>query len=156
MKKIYFVFIFLFSFMITYGQNEEKKIYSVVSKYDFDTTLNNLLQSLKEKQLTIFANFDHHKNAKASGIEMPKSNVIVFGNPKVGTHLMLDNPNIALELPLKIALVEDTNQKTSLIFSNVKLLADKYALKNTIVLEKMQQLIENILKDASGREKIYQ
>lgn len=156
MKKIYFIFIFLFSFMIMHGQNEQKEIQSVVSKYDFDTTLNRLLKSLEEKQLTVFANFDHQQNAKESAMEMPKSNVIVFGNPKVGTLLMLDNPDIALELPLKIAVVEDNKQKTSLIFTNVKLLADKYPLKNTAILEKMQKLIETIIIEASGREKICQ
>lgn len=152
MKKIYFILVLLFSFANLHGQNNQKEIQSVVSKYDFETTLNRLLQSLEEKQLTIFANFDHQQNATKSEMKMPKSNVIVFGNPKVGTLLMLDNPNIALELPLKVAVVEDNQQKTSLVFTNVKLLADKYSLKNTAILEKMQELMENIVKEASGNK----
>lgn len=153
MKKISFVFILFFSFMVLYSQNTEKEIQLVVSTYDFDTTLNRLLQSLKEKELTVFANFDHYQNAKQSGMEMAKSNVIIFGNPKVGTLLMLDNPDIALELPLKIAVVENSQQEVSLIFHNMKLLTNKYPLKNSEILIKMQKLIEKIVSEASGKEK---
>lgn len=153
MKKIGFVLILVFSFMTLYSQNAEKEIQSLISKYDFNTTLHRLLQSLKEKELTVFANFDHYQNAKQLGMEMAKSNVIVFGNPKVGTLLMLDNPDIALELPLKIAVVENSKQEVSLIFYNMKFLADKYPLKNTEILSKMQKLIEKIVSEASGKGK---
>ena len=115
------------------------------SKYGFDMTVKKLKGVLKAKDVPIFAEFDHRKNAKEVGLVMPPATVIVFGNPKVGTQLMLEDPLIALDLPLKIAVVENKDKTVSLIFTNTDSLAQKYGIKESAILPKMQTLLENII-----------
>ncbi len=114
------------------------------SKYGFDTTIKKLKDVLKAKDLPIFAEFDHQKNAKEAGLSMPPTTVIVFGNPKVGTHLMLQEPLISLDLPLKISIIENKDKTVSIVFTNTVFLAKKYNLKDNAILTKMQALLENI------------
>lgn len=114
------------------------------SKYGFDTTIKKLKDVLKAKDLPIFAEFDHQKNAKEAGLSMPPTTVIVFGNPKVGTHLMLQEPLISLDLPLKISIIENKDKTVSIVFTNTVVLAKKYNLKDNAILTKMQALLENI------------
>lgn len=114
------------------------------SKYGFDMTVKKLKDILKAKDLPIFAEFDHQKNAKEVGLSMPPTTVIVFGNPKVGTQLMLQEPLIALELPMKISIIENKDKTVSIIFTNTAFLAKKYNLKDNVILTKMQALLENI------------
>ena len=115
------------------------------SKYGFDTTIKKLKDVLKAKDLPIFAEFDHQKNAKEAGLSMPPTTVIVFGNPKVGTQLMLQEPLISLDLPMRISVIENKDKTVSIVFTNTAVLAKKYKLKDNTILTKMQALLENIV-----------
>lgn len=135
-----------------YFAQRKNEFHSIESKNDFETTLNLLHQNLEKKQLTIFADFDHQKNAEQVGIKMSKSRVIVFGNPKAGTYLMLDNPNIALDLPLKIAVIEDENNKVKVLYPNLVYYSKKYQLKDLETLNKMQFLLDSITKSITNKK----
>ena len=115
------------------------------SKYGFDMTVKKLKDILKAKDLPIFAEFDHQKNAKEAGLSMPPTTVIVFGNPKVGTQLMLQEPLISLDLPMRISVIENKDKTVSIVFTNTAVLAKKYKLKDNTILTKMQALLENIV-----------
>lgn len=115
------------------------------SKYGFDITVKKLKDVLKAKDLPVFAEFDHRKNAIEVGLSMPPTTVIVFGNPKVGTQLMLQEPLISLDLPMKISVIENKDKTVSIVFTNTAILAKKYKLKDNTILTKMQALLENIV-----------
>lgn len=67
-----------------------------------ETVWNRLLETLKTLNVPLFATVDHAANARAAGLFMPETRVAFFGKPAVGTHLMLERPEVALELPLRI------------------------------------------------------
>ena len=115
------------------------------SKYGFDMTVKKLKGAHKAKDVPSFAEFDHRKNAKKLGFVMPPAAVIIFGNPKVGTQLMLEESLIALDLPLKIGGMENEEKTVSLIFTNTDSLAKKYGIKESAILPKMQTLLESII-----------
>ncbi|VDH05316.1 DUF302 domain-containing protein [Bergeyella zoohelcum] len=142
------LFIFLFTFLTLHFSFAQKKqeVIHITSKNDFNTTVNLLYQTLEEKELTVFADFDHQHNAKEVGLTMPRSRVIVFGNPKVGTFLMKENPSVALELPLKIAIVEDENAEVSVVFTSISSWKKKYNIKDKNLLSKIQAAIDAIAK----------
>ena len=77
------------------------------SQFSVDETVKRIEANLKEKEIQVFALFDHGQNAKDSGMELLPNQVIVFGSPKVGTLLMLQNPEVSIELPLKISVWQD-------------------------------------------------
>jgi uncharacterized protein (DUF302 family) len=74
----------------------------VPSDATFEATLKRLREAIAERGLTIFAEVDHARNARAAGLEMPPSTVLIFGSATAGTPLMLRAPDIALELPLRV------------------------------------------------------
>lgn len=74
----------------------------VPSDATFDETLKRLREAIAKRGLTLFAEIDHAENARAAGLEMPPSTVLIFGSASAGTPLMLNAPDIAVELPLRV------------------------------------------------------
>jgi uncharacterized protein (DUF302 family) len=103
------------------------------SRYGFQETLARLERGLQRRQLEIFARFDHSGAAKRAGLTMPETQVVVFGNPKSGTPLMLASPLVALELPLRV-LVADNGGQAALSYLSPRYLADRYGLPSDLVM----------------------
>lgn len=77
------------------------------SAYPFAQTLDRLRDSFAQKGIHIFAQIDHADAARSVGLEMPPTVVLIYGNPKLGTPLMQDSPDFALELPLRVLVRQD-------------------------------------------------
>lgn len=77
------------------------------SHHSVDQTLERLESLLRAKGVTIFAVIDHSGEAAKVGIAMPPTKLLIFGNPKAGTPLMLAAPSSAIDLPLKILIWAD-------------------------------------------------
>ena len=75
---------------------------------------------------SVFAVFDHGRNASEVGMKLPPNKVIVFGSPKVGTLLMQQDPSISLELPLRISVWEDADGKVWIGSPNLETIAAEY------------------------------
>ena len=69
-----------------------------------DEVLEHLLSILQTKGITLFAVVDHSGEAAKVGFEMRPTKLVIFGNPKAGTPLMIAAPDSALDLPLKILI----------------------------------------------------
>ena len=82
---------------------------------------------LKEKGITIFCRINHGKGAQDAGMTMQDEEVIIFGNPKTGTPLMIESPAVGIELPLKIVAWKD-NKKTIVGIQNLDRLIEDYQL----------------------------
>jgi len=93
---------------------EEGSIISVESAHSVSETIDRLEAALKEKGMGIFGRVDHTANAKKVDLDMPDTQVLIFGNPKLGTKLMLSAPNIALDLPMKMLASKATDGKVYL------------------------------------------
>ncbi|WP_233382991.1 DUF302 domain-containing protein [Methylobacterium sp. C25] len=89
----------------------------IESAYSFAETVQRLRSALEGKGLTIFAAIDQRAAAQSVGLDMPPTTLIVYGNPKGGTPLMLAAPDFALELPLKLLVREDASGKTQVLFT---------------------------------------
>lgn len=90
------------------------------SKYDFGKTVSVLEETLKEKGMTIFAQIDHQAAAKNAGLTMQPATVIVYGIPKAGTPLMVKDPMLALQLPLKVLVTEPTQGKVEVMLNSAE------------------------------------
>jgi len=78
------------------------------SQHSVNETVAHLQAMLHDKGVTIFALIDHSGEAEKAGLQMPPTKLLIFGSPKAGTPLMLAAPSIALDLPLKLLVWEDT------------------------------------------------
>jgi uncharacterized protein (DUF302 family) len=76
-----------------------------------DTTVAKLLNLLADKGIQLFALIDHSGEAAKVGLEMPPTKLVIFGNGRAGTPLMLAAPTVAIDLPLKILVWQDSGGK---------------------------------------------
>jgi uncharacterized protein (DUF302 family) len=90
---------------------------TVPSNHSVDETVARLQALLTEKGIKLFAVIDHSGEAAAAGLTMRPTKLLIFGNPKAGTPVMVEAPSAAIDLPLKI-LVTQTESGNTLVFWN--------------------------------------
>ena len=78
-----------------------------VSAHDFAGTVTRLEAAIEKAGLTIFARIDHQGAARDVGLTMPPTLVLIYGNPRGGTPIMLAAPRAALDLPLRVLIREE-------------------------------------------------
>ena len=83
--------------------------------------------------ITLFAVIDHSGEAEASGMKMPDTKLLIFGNPKGGTPLMLASPSAAIDLPLKFLVAEDANGKCTISYNSPQYLQQRHSLSNDLI-----------------------
>src|SRR5579885_1636451 len=106
------------------------------SNHSVDETVDRLKQVLQSKGVTLFALIGHSGEAKKVGMTMPPTKLLIFGNPKAGTPLMLAAPSIAIDLPLKILVWEDSQGKVWVSYNSPAYLQQRHGLP--------QDLLQNI------------
>ena len=107
---------------------KEEGIVKIPSHHSVDETVDNLKTILQSKGVTLFALVDHSGEAEKVGLKMPPTKLLIFGNPKGGTPLMLAAPTVALDLPLKILVWEDADNKVWLTYNSVEFIRQRHNL----------------------------
>ena len=103
-------------------------IVSKPSKHSVDETVAKLQAILQAKGVAVFALIDHSGEAEKVGMHMRPTKLLIFGNPKGGTPLMLAAPSIAIDLPLKILVWEDDQGKVWVSYNSPEYLAERHGL----------------------------
>jgi uncharacterized protein (DUF302 family) len=109
-------------------KQHENGLLSIRSQHSVDDTVNRLKQMLEAKTVRIFAVIDHSGEAEKIGLHMPNTKLIIFGNPKAGTPLMLAAPLIAIDLPLKILVWEDADARVWITYNDPDFLSNRHNL----------------------------
>ncbi len=108
------------------------------SCFTVQTTMDRLEQFLKAKGVQIMARVDHSAGAKKADLTLRATETLIFGNPAVGTHLMLANQSMAIDLPLRIACWQDEQGSVWLGYDDLKALTQSYEISGIdALLEKM-------------------
>jgi uncharacterized protein (DUF302 family)/uncharacterized membrane protein YidH (DUF202 family) len=108
-------------------------IVSIHSKHTVDQTVANLEAILQAKGVKLFALVDHSGEAERAGMQMRPTKLLIFGSPKAGTPLMVASPGIALDLPLKILVWEDAQNKVQVSYNSVSWLQARHHLPAELV-----------------------
>lgn len=98
------------------------------SAYSFGDTITRLRSSLETKGFTIFAMIDQREAAQSVGLDMPPTTLVVYGNPRGGTPLMLAAPDFGIELPLKVLVREDAAGKVFVVYVPAAALEGRHGL----------------------------
>jgi uncharacterized protein (DUF302 family) len=98
------------------------------SKRSVDETVDTLKKILQSKGIALFALIDHSGEAKKVGMKMRPTKLMIFGNPKAGTPLMLAAPSIAIDLPLKVLVWEDGLGKVWVSYNSPEYLQTRHGL----------------------------
>lgn len=89
----------------------DSDIIRVESDSDVTTTADRLVMAVENAGAKVFARIDHGAGAKEAGMDIGDSQLIVFGNPKVGTPIMEKNREAGLVLPVRVLVYQDTAGK---------------------------------------------
>ena len=111
----------------------ENGIVAIESKHSVDETVGKLQGILGAKGVTVFAVVDHSGEAAKAGLAMPNTKLVIFGNPKAGTPVMLASPSSAIDLPLKILVAEDGAGKVWVSYNSVEYLAKRHGLPEAVL-----------------------
>ena len=119
-----------------------KGIVDTLSNHSVDETVERLKGILQAKGVTLFALVDHSGEAEKIGMKMRPTRLLIFGNAKAGTPLMQAAPSSAIDLPLKILVWEDANEKVWLSYNSLAYLKERHGLReelmaNIAVVEKL-------------------
>lgn len=106
----------------------ESGIVSVPSHQSVDETVAKLQSLLQAGGVKLFALVDHSGEAQAVGFRMRPTKLLLFGNPKAGTPLMLAAPSIAIDLPLKLLVWEDAAGKVWISYNTPQYLQARHRL----------------------------
>ncbi len=101
---------------------------SIRSKHSVDETVIAIVGLLREKNIKLFAVIDHSGEAKQAGLQMPPTRLVIFGNPKGGTPLMLASPSAAIDLPLKLLVAQDNEGAVWISYNSPEYLAKRHTL----------------------------
>ncbi len=98
------------------------------SNYSVGETIDRLETILKDKGLKIFARIDHQAGAAGADLDLPPTQVLIFGNPKLGTPLMTSAPTAAIDLPQKALAYQDASGKVFLAYNDIGYLVARHGI----------------------------
>lgn len=122
---------------------------TISSPYDVTETGDRLETIITEKGLTLFTRIDHSANAQKVGAELQPTQLLIFGNPKVGTPLMNCSATTAIDLPQKILVVETKSKGTQVMYNSPQYLQQRHEIQGCDeVLTKISGVLKGITETA--------
>lgn len=117
----------------------------VKSMFEVKETGDNLERILKEKGMTLFNRVKHSESAEKIGIKLPETELLIFGNPKIGAALMQCQISVAIDLPLKALIWKDSKDQTWISYNDPRYLQKRHNIKNCDeVISKMSKALDGM------------
>ena len=139
--KEYLVSILLL-WLLTLSVQANENYISMKSPFTVIKTLDRLENILKSKGITIFTRVDHGAGARKVGKSLHPSQLLIFGNPKMGSPLMNEAPMMGLELPMKALAWEDDRGQVWLSYLKPTVLQKRHGLNNKMIIKKMTAALD--------------
>ena len=99
------------------------------SKFPVKETMDRLAAAIEARGLKVALRVDHAAAARAAGLDLPPTEVVMFGNPKLGTPLMQASPAIAIDLPMRMLAWQDSKGRTWIGYAAPKALKARHGVK---------------------------
>lgn len=120
-------------------------IVSFKSKYSVTETIDRLVMTLQSRDIKIFIRIDQKKEAERVGLSMRPMELLIFGDPKVGTPFMTEHPQMGIDLPLKVLAWENSKGDVYLSYNSPAYIQQRYSLP-VKPFEAVEELIKQSLK----------
>jgi uncharacterized protein (DUF302 family) len=114
-------------------QESNNGLVTIESRHSVDETVQKLKQILDSKGIKLFTVIDHSGAAEDVGMNMPPTKLLIFGNPKAGTPLMIGAPTIAIDLPLKLLVRQDSDGAVRISYNDPEYLQNRHGLPAELV-----------------------
>jgi len=145
MKKLVSLGIILL--IVSFSSSASDDLVKYKSHYSVKKTADRFENIIKSKGFTLFARIDHQKNANAVNLALRPTEVVIFGNPNVGTLLMQCAQDVAIDLPQKVLVSEDANNQVWLSYNNLSYLKKRHNIEGCeVVLNKISGVLSQLSK----------
>ncbi len=125
---------------------------SISSPHTVKATADRFERIIKKKGLTLFARVDHTKNAATVNLKLNPTEVIIFGNPKVGTPLMHCAQRVAIDLPQKALFWQDDQGQVWLSYNDPAYLAERHDIKGCQkIIKKITHVLSKLSRAAVSK-----
>ena len=141
MPALRFLFLILFLPGIAVAESD---LVTKQSVHDVKATVDKLEAIVKEKGMTVFARIDHRANAESVDIDMPDSQVLIFGAPTAGTRIMLHDLAAGLDLPLRVLAYTGSDGNTWVVYHNPQGLKQNFRVSESKVLPKVEAVLDTM------------
>ena len=122
----------------------EPGLINVKSSHDVKNTADRLENILKEKGMNVFLRINHTEAARKVGQELRPTELLIFGNPKVGTPLMQCSQTMAIDLPQKALIWQDESGQVWLTYNDPQYLATRHGIDGCkAVVDKVKNALKN-------------
>ncbi|HLR66948.1 MAG TPA: DUF302 domain-containing protein [Virgibacillus sp.] len=132
---------------------ENKGLQTSQSKYSMNETVRHFEDILAHNEATLFAKIDHSHNAAQAGLKLRNTIVFIFGAPHIGTLLMQENQQIAIDLPSKVLIWEDEDDTVWVTRNRTSWLTARHEMKGTIASEKLEKKIHKMVQEITVSNK---
>lgn len=119
----------LCGFLASFSAIASEGLVSLESPYTVKKTADRFESIILAKGLSLFARIDHKENAESVNLAMPETELILFGNPKVGTPLMNCAPAVAIDLPQKVMIQKGNDNKVRISYNNPEYLQKRHDIQ---------------------------
>ena len=116
--------------------NTDRGVITIPSAFDVSTTADRLESVLKKKGMTVFARINHTEGAARVGLKLRPTELVIFGNPKVGTPLMHCSQSVAIDLPQKALIWKDSGGKVWLSYNDPAYLSNRHGITGCAEVKK--------------------
>jgi uncharacterized protein (DUF302 family) len=150
MKKLIVTALLILSFAI--HAEAADGLVNVQSTFKVKETADRMENILKEKGMTVFNRIKHSESAAKVGIELRDTELIIFGNPKVGSPLMKCQQSVAIDLPQKALIWEDDKAKVWISYNDPRYLEKRHNIAGCEeVISKIKKALDGITKSAAAQ-----
>ena len=144
---------FIFTCLFTASVAAAEGMITVKSAHSVSATADRLETILGAKGMTVFARIDHAAGAQKAGKALLPTELVVFGNPKVGTPLMLCGRSIAIDLPQKALIWQDAAGDSWISYNDPQYLKQRHNTEGCdAVLQKVSMALGNFANKAAAAE----
>lgn len=146
--RYFFVFCFMF---IGHAYAQSEGMVSVSSTHTVSATADKLEGILVKKGMTVFARINHGEGAKKAGVALRPTELVLFGNPKVGSPVMACAQSAAIDLPQKMLIWEDESGEVWLSYNDITYVQSRHDIKGCeAVLKKIAGALNNFAMAATN------
>lgn len=126
-----------------------KGLKTIQSDYSVTETVEILKKAIEKQGWHLFSHIDHSKQAADKGLKLRPTQVILFGNPKIGTLLMQDQQAVAIDLPVKALVYEDEKECVLIAYNTIDWLKERHQLTDETTIKKISFVLKSVCHSAS-------
>jgi len=147
--RLFVIALALLAAIPAWAANIDDKLIVKKSPHSVAATVDRLAEALKKRGIGIAARVDHAAAAERVGEKLPPTQLLIFGNPKLGTPLMQANRKAGLELPMKVLAWADDSGQVWLAYAKPAILKAEYAISGRDnVFAAMEQALDTLTNEA--------